>query len=100
MEPSQALVDAIARDAEAHLVWDSLNKQNRYAFCHRLATLKTEAGRQKRIAATVEQLRKGEMPYPQKVKQPEGNASASRGSPARSESAGISKGTRRSARRR
>lgn len=100
MEPSQALVTAIAKDPEVQAVWDTLNKQNRYAFCHRLARLKTEAGRQKRIIATVEQLRKGELPYPQKVKEIKmPSSTAVRASPARGEYSGISKGTRRSSRR-
>ncbi|KAK3706504.1 hypothetical protein LTR37_012714 [Vermiconidia calcicola] len=65
--PSAALSAAIAKVPEAQATWDILTKQNRFAFCHRLAALKTEAGREKRIAATVEMLSRGETPYPQKT---------------------------------
>ncbi|KAK3719734.1 hypothetical protein LTR37_004271 [Vermiconidia calcicola] len=67
MAPSAALSAAIAKIPEAQATWDVLTKQNRFAFCHRLAALKTEARREKRIAATVDMLSRGETPYPQKT---------------------------------
>lgn len=56
---------AIDADPQAAAFFDTLTTQNRFALIFRLQALKTEAGRQKRIAATVEMLRKGETVYPQ-----------------------------------
>jgi len=58
----QAAIDA---DPKAKAFFATLTAQNRFALIFRLNALKTEAGRQKRIAATVEMLRKGETVYPQ-----------------------------------
>jgi uncharacterized protein YdeI (YjbR/CyaY-like superfamily) len=56
---------AIDADPQAHAFFATLTAQNRFALIFRLNALKTEAGRQKRIATTVEMLRKGETIYPQ-----------------------------------
>jgi uncharacterized protein YdeI (YjbR/CyaY-like superfamily) len=58
----QAAIDA---DPKAKAFFGTLTAQNRFAILFRLQALKTEAGRQKRIAATVEMLRKGETIHPQ-----------------------------------
>lgn len=58
----QAAIDA---DPQARAFFATLTAQNRFALIFRLQALKTEAGRAKRIAATVEMLRKGETVYPQ-----------------------------------
>jgi uncharacterized protein YdeI (YjbR/CyaY-like superfamily) len=58
----QAAIDA---DPGAKAFFATLTAQNRFALIFRLQALKTEAGRAKRIAATVDMLRKGETVYPQ-----------------------------------
>ena len=58
----QAAIDA---DPQAKAFFATLTAQNRFALIFRLQALKTEAGRAKRIAATVDMLRKGETVYPQ-----------------------------------
>ncbi|KAK4560687.1 hypothetical protein LTR86_005265 [Recurvomyces mirabilis] len=60
------LLAAIEAVPEARSTWESVNKTNRFLLIYRLSSLKTEAGRKKRIAATVESLAKGETPQPQK----------------------------------
>lgn len=59
------LMAAIDVDPAARAFFDTLTAQNRFALIFRLQALKTEAGRAKRIAATVEMLRRGETVYPQ-----------------------------------
>jgi uncharacterized protein YdeI (YjbR/CyaY-like superfamily) len=56
---------AIDADPQAAAFFETLTAQNRFALIFRLQALKTEAGRVKRIAATVDMLRKGETVYPQ-----------------------------------
>ena len=58
----QAALDA---DPKAKAFFETLTAQNRFALIFRLQALKTEAGRAKRVAATMEMLRKGETIYPQ-----------------------------------
>ncbi|MGQ3301680.1 YdeI/OmpD-associated family protein [Reyranella sp.] len=58
----QAAVDA-EPDAKAMLA--TLSAQNRFALAFRTETLKTEAGRKKKIASFVEMLKRGETIYPQ-----------------------------------
>jgi uncharacterized protein YdeI (YjbR/CyaY-like superfamily) len=58
----QAAIDASPK-AKAMLA--TLSAQNRFALAFRVHNLKTEAGRQKRIAAFVEMLERGETIYPQ-----------------------------------
>ncbi|KAK5710827.1 hypothetical protein LTR15_012804 [Elasticomyces elasticus] len=60
------LLEVIEASPNAKATWDLLNKQNRFAICYRLSSLKTPAGRRKRIAATVEMLANGESHHPQK----------------------------------
>lgn len=59
------LLAAIEAEPRAKATLARLNAQNRFALAFRLHQLKTEAGRQRRIAAFVEMLRKGETPHPQ-----------------------------------
>ena len=66
LEPPPELLVAIEADPAARATWDILTKTNRFLLCHRLNALKTEAGRRKRIAATVEMLAAGKTPQPQK----------------------------------
>src|SRR5690606_38538641 len=54
------LLAAIEFDLTAKSMFDKLSAQNRFALIFRLNNLKTEAGRQKRIAAFVEMLKRGE----------------------------------------
>ncbi|RZJ04550.1 MAG: hypothetical protein EON89_07465 [Brevundimonas sp.] len=58
----QAAIDA---DPKAKAFFATLTAQNRFALIFRLQALKTEAGRARRIAATVDMLRRGETVYPQ-----------------------------------
>lgn len=61
----QAAIDA-EPDAKAMLA--RLTAQNRFALAFRVHNMKTEAGRQKKIATFVEMLKRGETIYPQRVK--------------------------------
>ena len=58
----QAAIDAVPK-AKAMLA--KLSAQNRFALAFRVHNMKTEAGRQKKIAAFVEMLKRGETIYPQ-----------------------------------
>ncbi len=58
----QAAIDAEPR-AKAMLAM--LSAQNRFALIFRVHTMKTEAGRKRKIAAFVEMLKRGETIYPQ-----------------------------------
>jgi len=60
----QAAIDA---EPEAKAMLARLSAQNRYALAFRLHNLKTKAGRQRRIAAFVEMLARGETIYPQRT---------------------------------
>ena len=62
------LAAAIAANPAAQAMFDVLTSQNRYALIFRLRQLKTEAGRKRRIAASVDMLARHEAPYPQKRK--------------------------------
>jgi uncharacterized protein YdeI (YjbR/CyaY-like superfamily) len=62
------LAAAIAAVPEAQAMFDVLSSQNRFALIHRLGQLKTDAGRQRRIADFVEMLARHETPYPQQKK--------------------------------
>ena len=59
------LMAAIDADPQARAMFATLTAQNRFALVFRLQALKTEAGRARRIAATVDMLRRGETVYPQ-----------------------------------
>ncbi|KAI1811453.1 hypothetical protein GGS20DRAFT_579095 [Poronia punctata] len=67
-EPPAEFLDAVAAVPEAQATWDVLTRSNRFAIYFRLNALKTQAGREKRIAAFVDMLARGETPYPQKQK--------------------------------
>jgi uncharacterized protein YdeI (YjbR/CyaY-like superfamily) len=66
MELPADLLAAIAKNAKAAATFASLSKVSRFAMAFRLNSLKTEAGRKKRIAAFVEGLAKGEAPHHEK----------------------------------
>lgn len=65
MEAPPALLAAIAASPAAQAMYDTLSAQNRFALTFRLNALRTDAGRQKRIAAFVAMLEQGETLYPQ-----------------------------------
>ena len=58
----QAAIDA---EPEARAMLAKLSEQNRFALAFRVHNMKTEAGRQRKIAAFVEMLRRGETICPQ-----------------------------------
>lgn len=58
---------AIDADPAAKAMFETLTAQNRFALIFRLNNLKTKAGREQRIAKTVEMLRAGETIHPQKA---------------------------------
>jgi uncharacterized protein YdeI (YjbR/CyaY-like superfamily) len=62
----EALQAAIDASPKARKMLATLSEQNRFALAFRMHNLKTEAGRQKKIAAFVEMLERGETIYPQK----------------------------------
>lgn len=59
---------ALDADPKANAFFETLTAQNRFALIFRLQSLKTEAGRKKRIEATLDMLRRGETVYPQASK--------------------------------
>ena len=59
------LLEAISANPEALKTYEGLSAQNRFALTFRVHNLKTAAGRQKKIAAFVEMLARGETIYPQ-----------------------------------
>ena len=59
----QAAIDA---DPAAKAMLAKLTAQNRFALAFRTHNMKTQAGRDKKVAAFVEMLRRGETIYPQK----------------------------------
>lgn len=61
----QAAIDA---EPEARAMLEKLTAQNRFALIFRLNNLKTEAGRNKKIADFVEMLKRGETFHSQKIK--------------------------------
>ncbi|KAI0536670.1 bacteriocin-protection, YdeI or OmpD-associated-domain-containing protein [Xylaria digitata] len=65
-EPPPEFLAAVAAVPEAQAMWDTLNRSNRFAIYFRLNALKTQAGKEKRIAAFVEMLARGESLLPQK----------------------------------
>ena len=70
LETPPALMAAIEAEPAALATYRALNAQNRFALAFRVHNLKTDAGRQKRIAALVEMLKRGETIYPQRAKSP------------------------------
>lgn len=61
----QAAIDA---EPEAKAMLKKLSEQNRFALAFRMHNIKTEAGRKKRIEASVNMLKRGETIYPQQDK--------------------------------
>jgi uncharacterized protein YdeI (YjbR/CyaY-like superfamily) len=61
----QAAIDA---EPKARAMLAKLSEQNRFALAFRVHNMKTPAGRQRKIAAFVEMLKRGETIYPQKEK--------------------------------
>ncbi|RYF40951.1 MAG: hypothetical protein EOO25_11230 [Comamonadaceae bacterium] len=61
------LIAAVKAHPKAKATLAKLNAQNRFALAFRLHQLKTEAGRQRKIAAFVEMLDQGETIYPQSL---------------------------------
>jgi uncharacterized protein YdeI (YjbR/CyaY-like superfamily) len=61
----QAAIDA---EPKARAMLEKLTAQNRFALAFRTNNMKTEAGRQKKIADLVAMLKRGETIYPQKAK--------------------------------
>lgn len=59
---------AIEAEPKALDMLGKLSAQNRFALAFRVHNMKTEAGRQKKIAAFVDMLKRGETIYPQKQK--------------------------------
>lgn len=59
------LLAAIRAEPKALAMYEALSSQNRFALTFRTLSMKTEAGRKKRVAAFVEMLKRGETIYPQ-----------------------------------
>lgn len=57
---------ALAKVPKSQSTWYALNKRQHYAIYFRLHALKTAAARQKRVAAFVDMLARGETSYPQR----------------------------------
>lgn len=60
MEIPDDLMKAIAANPAALATFETLNRQNRFALAFRLVTLKTAAGREKKIRTFVDMLARGE----------------------------------------
>ncbi len=58
------LLAAVEAEPAAMEMLQSLNAQNRFALAFRLHNMKTQAGRNKKVAAFVEMLKRGETIYP------------------------------------
>jgi uncharacterized protein YdeI (YjbR/CyaY-like superfamily) len=56
---------AIDGNSKARMMLSSLSEQNRFALAFRMHNIKTPAGRERKIAAFVDMLAKGETIYPQ-----------------------------------
>ncbi|MBC9936213.1 YdeI/OmpD-associated family protein [Leucobacter sp. cx-87] len=65
MEVPGDLTLALAQDDAARRTFESLNSQNRYSILHRVTTARTPETRARRLARALEQLARGETPYPQ-----------------------------------
>ena len=57
---------AIEASPRARKTFQSLGRQNRYALAFRTMTMRTPAGRAKKITALVDMLEKGKMPHPER----------------------------------
>ncbi|KAI3322133.1 hypothetical protein HD806DRAFT_501076 [Xylariaceae sp. AK1471] len=92
-EPPAEFLAAVAAVPEAQAMWDALTRSNRYAMYFRLNALKTQAGREKRIAAFVEMLARGESLYPQKQKPATTGMTASRAVSKKKTASKVARGT-------
>ena len=66
LDPPADLTAAIAGNPDAQAMWDILTRQNKFALCFRLSSVKTQAGREKSIQRVVDMLARGDTPHPQK----------------------------------
>ena len=66
-DPPPDLMAAIAASPAALRTYEGLSAQNRFALIFRTISLKTEAGRKKKIETFVAMLERGETIYPQKA---------------------------------
>lgn len=66
MTMPEDLMRAIEADDQALAMFETLNKQNRFALAFRVGNLKTAAGRKKKIETYVHMLRRGETLHPMK----------------------------------
>ncbi|KKB77846.1 hypothetical protein VW35_14450 [Devosia soli] len=66
MDAPEDLLAAITLNPEALKTYERLSSQNRFALTFRVHSLKTAAGRAKKIAGFVDMLARGETIYPQK----------------------------------
>ena len=107
IEAPKDFLEAVAKIPGAQAMWENLTSQNRFAMCFRLLNLKTDTGRQKRIAAYVDMLAGGQTIYPQKENRKVKNVTIttttkdSKGPAKRKETASVParvEGTRKSAR--
>jgi uncharacterized protein YdeI (YjbR/CyaY-like superfamily) len=57
---------AIDSEPEARRMFEKLNARNRFALAYLTTSMKTEAGRKRKIAAFVAMLKRGEMLIPQR----------------------------------
>ena len=76
-ESPEDLLAAIRKKPKALAMYEKLSKQNRFALTFRTLSMKTAAGRAKKIATFVEMLEKGETIYPNGTKR-RSSASAGR----------------------
>jgi uncharacterized protein YdeI (YjbR/CyaY-like superfamily) len=60
--------DPSGAEPKAWKMLTSLSEQNRFALAFRVHNMKTAAGRQKKIEALVDMLKRGETIYPQRRK--------------------------------
>lgn len=65
-EMPEDLMAAIRAEPEALRLFEKLTSQNRFALSFRVGSLKTPAGREKKIRDLVAMLKRGETIYPQK----------------------------------
>jgi uncharacterized protein YdeI (YjbR/CyaY-like superfamily) len=63
--PPADLLAAIRAEPKALKMYETLTAQNRFALTFRTVSMKTEAGRKKKIASIVTMLKKGETIHPQ-----------------------------------
>ncbi|KAI1134072.1 bacteriocin-protection, YdeI or OmpD-associated-domain-containing protein [Hypoxylon sp. FL0543] len=83
---------AVAAVPAAQATYECLTRQNRFAIYYSLNALKTQAGRERRIAAFVDMLARGKTPHPQKQRVQVSSSAASNNDSATSkEELGVSK---------